>query len=210
MYAQCSVSVLMSLLRVSESKCVSVLCASFLSARRSSRKTEFNHREQWHIPCDQQPFWPKPHVEYHSPRWTNWKPLSVLPILPVCEWVRSYGRDLFETCCVAFPVGFLWITKQWQTICIIGLWRNEEQGNWLVSFNRGTLWVMLQTECVKQKGCNQAKTKHYVLHPFNQQKCYALYLDYMITQPLSWRWIQLERSCTYTHTFKHEQNHTHS
>lgn len=113
MYAQCSVSVLMSLMCVYESKCVSVLCASFLSARRSSRKTEFNHREQWHIPCDRQHFWPKPHVEYHSPRWTNWKPLSVLPILPVCEWVRSYVRDLFETCCVAFPVGFLWIRKQW-------------------------------------------------------------------------------------------------
>lgn len=34
-------------------------------------------------------FWPKPHDEYYSPHWTNWIPLSILPILHV--WLKMYS-----------------------------------------------------------------------------------------------------------------------
>lgn len=133
-------------------------CASFLPAERLWRRTEFHHREQWHIPSDKQHFWPKPHDEYHSPHWTNWIPLWILPILRACDEKCIHVRDLFE----AYHVGFLWIRKWWQTICIIGLWKHEGKAT--------SRWFIQQRNFVSQP-VNRACVRHerHNSIPFNQQ-----------------------------------------
>lgn len=130
-------------------------------------------------------FWSKQHAEYHLPRWTNWAPLSLLPVqykeacmcvgVYICTWsVWYFYRGVF----CGFPVNQKIVTNKY---CFMNKWKE----NWFPLFS--LIEERCESSC-KQRLCQTGvlqKKSITQLHPSNQQKWYALYFDCVVTHLLS-------------------------